>query len=177
MNFEEITLNQLFEGKVTGGNKPGHFDSSEKIQGVQKKISQKNQEVGSSFFTGKILEKTSELLNIKLKDVLVNGWKKYQQVEQCLEQGKENPDEMFKVPILDHTITSEHHPQLDIIFAGESQAKLDCKLLFKLNLHGIMLKIKGEKIVGVAAGSCQCHAALDCEGIPLFEDSSETYDF
>jgi len=116
-------------------------------------------------------------LDIKLKDILESAWKKYSQVEQCLEQGKENPDETYLVPLIEHTVVSEHHPKIEIsldeVFLGE----VDFEILLKLELKGIILKIKGEKINGVKAGSCQCKGSLACEGIEIFEDISEIYVF
>ena len=177
MNYDEITISHLFRNNITSEYKPGHFDSSGKIQELQKAVSQRKTGMEIAAFSRKILEKTAELLNIKLKDVLGNAWMKYRQVEQCLEQGKENPDETFLVPLIDHTITSEHHPQLEISLDEISLGKLDFKILLELKLKGIILKIKGQEIVGVKAGSCQCQASLDCEGIPVFDDQSDTWDF
>ena len=177
MNYEEITVNHLFRNKITGENKSGRFESSQKIQELQKAVSHRKPGMEIAAFSGKILEKTPELLNIKLKDVLGNAWMKYRQVEQCLEQGRQNPDETFLVPLIDHTVVSEHHPQLEVSLDEISLGKLDLKILLELKLKGIILKIKGEEIAEVKAGSCQCQASLACEGIPVFEDQSDTWDF
>ena len=177
MNYEEFTVYQLFRNKISNENKSECFKSSEKIQELQKSVSQRKPEMESVAFFRKILEKTPELLNIKLKNILGSAWMKYQQVEQCLEQGKQNPDETFLVPLIDHIVASEHHPQLEIIFAEKSLGKIDFKILLELKLKGIILKIKGEKVIGVKTGSCQCQATIDCEGIPIFDDQSDTLEF
>ena len=177
MNYEEITVNQLFRNrKMTDNQHPG-IESTGKVVELKKALSQKKPQIGTLDFSGKILEKAPELLNIKLKDVLASAWLKHQQVEQCLEQSKKSPDETFLVPLIDHTVTSEHHPQVEISVDGVSLGKVDFKILLKLELKGIILKIKGDKIEGVKAGSCQCKASLTCEGIPVFDDQSEAWEF
>ena len=177
MNYEEITLNQLFSNKISTENKSSLFEPSQKIQELHKVVSQKKSGMEIAAFSEIILGKVPDLLNIKMKDILGTAWMKYQQVEQCLEQGKQNPDETFLVPLIDRTVVSEHHPQLEITLDKMSLGKLDFKILLELKLKGIILKIKGEKVIDVKAGSCQCQASLDCEGIPIFEDQSDTWEF
>ncbi len=177
MNYEEVSVNYLFRNSKAFEDKTFRIKSSEKIAELKKTIGIKKPHLEWEMVSAKIIGKAPELLDIKLKDILESAWKKYNQVEQCLEQGKENPDETYLVPLIEHTVVSEHHPKIEIRLNEVSLGKVDFEILLKLELKGIILKIKGDKINGVKTGSCKCKCSLDCEGIVIFEDSSETYDF
>jgi hypothetical protein len=177
MNYEDVSVNYLFRNSKAFNDHTFSIDSSEKIAELKKTIGEKKPHFEWNLVSEKIIEKAPELLDIKLKDILESAWEKYQQVEQCLEQGKENPDDTYLVPVAEHTVVSEHHPKIEISLDEVSLGKVDFEILLKLELKGIILKIKGEKIIGVKTGSCKCKCSLSCEGIVIFEDSSETYDF
>lgn len=177
MNYEEVSVNYLFRNRKTIDAQTFRIDSSEKGAKLKEAFIEKKPHLEWDMVSAKIIGKASELLDIKLNDILESAWKKYQQVEQCIEQGKENPDETYLVPLIEHTVVSEHHPKIEISLDEVSLGKVDFEILLKLELKGIILKIKGDKINGVKTGSCKCKCSLACEGIVIFEDSSETYDF
>lgn len=177
MNYEEVSVNDLFRNRKQNDDQHFQLDSTAKMSKLKETIGAKNPKLDWISVSEKIIEKAPELLDIKLKDILESAWKKYRQVEQCLEQGKENPEETYLVPLLEHTVVSEHHPKIEISIDEVSLGKVDFEILLKLELKGLVLKIKGDKIEGVKSGSCKCKGSLACEGIVIFEDNSETYDF
>jgi len=177
MNYEEVTLNYFFRNLEVIGNKNTTVESSEKMAELRNTISKKEPLMEWTSVYKKVVEKSSELLDLKMKDILESGWRKYKQVEQYLEQGQANPEVIFMVPLVNHTIVSEHHPKIEIRINESYMGKIDFIILMKLELSGIILNIKGSKIEGVKAGSCKCKGSVACEGIVLFEDSSQTYDF
>lgn len=177
MDYNNITVNDLFRNRKDKDSKAFQIESSEKMAELKREIAQKKPQVEWASFSDRVLNKTPEFLDIKLKDILGNAWKKYRQVEQCLEQGKENPDETYLVPMVDHTVVSEHHPELEISIDELPFKRVKFDILLKLEIKGIILKIKGSEIVGVKTGTCQCKGSLGCEGITIFEDSSESIEF
>jgi hypothetical protein len=177
MKYEEVSVNYLFRNSQNIYNQNARIESSEKIAELKKTISKEKSQLEWADVSGKIIKKSSELLDIRLKDILESAWVKYSQVEQCIEQAKENPEETYLVPLLNHMVVSDHHPQIEIRIDEVLFGKVNFEILLKLELKGIILKIKRGKIDGVKVGSCQCKGSLACEGIVLFEDNSETYDF
>jgi len=177
MKYEEVTVNYLFRNSKNIHNESARIESSEKIAELKVKIGKEKPQMEWTNVSDAILKKSPELLDIKLKDILDSAWKKYRQVEQCMEQAKENPDESYLIPLLDHSIVSEHQPQIEISSDEVLLMKVNFEIFLKLELHGIILKIKGDKIEEVKAGSCQCKGMLSCEGIKLYEDSLETFEF
>jgi hypothetical protein len=177
MDYNNETVNGLFRNRKYKDSGAFRIESAEKMAELKKEFIQKKPLQEWDSFSDKLLDKSPELLDIKLKDILGNAWKKYRQVEQCLEQGKENPDETYLVPMVDHTVTSEHHPELEISIDELPFKRVKFDILLKMELKGIILKIKGSEIVGVNTGTCRCSGSLGCYGITIFEDSSETIEF
>jgi hypothetical protein len=177
MNYEEVSVNYFFSNKEIIGHQKTALETSEKLTNIRNSIIQKKPQLMWTAVFTKIEKKCPELLDIKLKDILVEAWKKHNQVEQCLNQGLENQDETYLIPLLQHSIISEHHPKIEIKIDEVNLGTIDFEIKLELELEGIILKIKGGKITGVNKGSCRCKALLACEEIILFQDTSETYYF
>jgi hypothetical protein len=174
MNYEEVSVSYFFTNREIIDKQVTAFETSEKFAILRNTIIQKKPQMLWSSVSNEIAKKVPELLDIKLKDILVGAWKKYQQVEQCLEQGTDNPDETFLVPLVKHNIVSEHNPKIEIRIDEVYIGQIDFEILLELELNGIILKIKGSKIEGIKAGSCKCKGSLASEGVVLFQDSTET---
>lgn len=177
MKYEEVSLNYFFTNQEIIREQHTTIESSEKISELRKKIRVKEPLMEWTSVYRQIMDKCPELLKIKLKDILLGGWRKFQQIEQYLDQGKSNPEVTFTVPVLNHTIVSEHHPKIKIRINEVELGEIDFRIQLKLELSGIILNIKEGEIEGVKAGTCKCKGSLSCEGVPILEDSSETYEF
>jgi hypothetical protein len=177
MKYEDVTMNYFFQNLERINDQTTSFETSEKIKELKNSISNKEPLMEWNSVLSQVIKKCPELLKIKFQDILVGGWRKYQQVEHYLEQGKTNPEVIFSVPLVNHTIVSEHHPKIEIRINEIQLEHIDFSILLKLELSGIILNIKGGEIEGVKAGNCKCKGSVSCEGIILFEDSSETFEF
>lgn len=177
MKYEEVSVNYFFQNRELRGKQLTSVESSGKMAELREKISKKVPEMKWAAIYNEVMGTCSELLDLKLTDILEGAWRKYQQVEHYLEQGKTDPEITFLVPLLNHTIVSEHHPKIEIRIDEFPMGNIDFEIHLELELSGIILKIKESRIDGVKAGSCKCKGSFSCEGIVLFEDSSQTYDF
>lgn len=177
MNYEEVSMNYFFKNREIIGKQLISVESSEKIAELREKISKKVPQMKWAAVYNEVMGTCSELLDLKLKNIVEGVWRKYQQVEQYLGQGESDPEATFLVPLVNHTIVSEHHPKIEIRIDEVPMGKIDFEIQLELELSGIILKIKKSRIDGVKAGSCKCKGSFSCEGIVLFEDSSQTYDF
>lgn len=177
MKYEDVTMNYFFQNREIIANRGTSFETSEKLSQLRNSISKKEPLLDWNSVLSQILKKCPELLELRFKDILVGGWRKYQQLEQYFEQGKTNPEVIFSVPLVNHTIVSEHHPKIEIRINEIQLGHIDFSILLKLELSGIILNIKGGEIEGVKAGNCKCKGSVACEGVVLFEDSSETFEF
>jgi len=177
MKYEDVTMNYFFQNREIITNQATSLKTSEKFSELRNSISKKEPLMEWDSVLSQILKKCPELLDLRFKDILVGGWRKYQQLEQYFDQGKTNPEVSFSVPLVSHTIISEHHPKIEIKFNEINMGHIDFSILLKLELSGIVLNIKGGEIEGVKAGNCKCKGSVACEGIVLLEDSSETFEF
>jgi hypothetical protein len=177
MKYEDVTMNYFFKNRDRISDQATSFETSEKINDLRNLINKKEPLMEWNSVLSQVLKKCPELLELRFKDLLVGGWRKYQQLEQYFDQGKTNPEVSFSVPLVNHTIVSEHHPKIEIKINEIQLGHIDFSILLKLELSGIILNIKGGEIEGVKAGTCKCKGSVTCEGIVLFEDSSETFEF
>jgi hypothetical protein len=177
MKYEDVTMNYFFQNHERITDQTKSFETSENFSELRNSISKKEPLMEWNSVLSQVLKKCPELLELRFKDILIGGWRKYQQLEQYFEQGKTNPEVTFSVPLVTHSIVSEHHPKIEIRFNEIQLGQIDFSILLKLELSGIILNIKGGEIEGVKAGNCKCKGSVACEGIVLFEDSSETFEF
>ncbi len=177
MKYEDVTMNYFFQNREIITNQVTSFKTSEKITELRNSISKKEPLMEWDSVLSQVLKKCPELLELRFKDILIGGWRKYHQLEQYFEQGKTNPEVTFTVPLVNHTIVSEHHPKIEISFNEIQLGHIDFSILLKLELSGIILNIRGGEIEGVKAGNFKCKGSVACEGVVLFEDSSETFEF
>ena len=73
----------------------------------------------------------------------------------------------------EHTITSEHHPFIEVRFKNALLYKIvfDVNLLFKIK--GFILKIQKGEIIEVYSGMCEAEGNIKWEGIKLLEKKFE----
>lgn len=177
MKYENVTMNYFFQNGERITDQTKSFETSEKFSELRNSISKKEPLMEWNSVLRQVLKKCPELLELRFKDILIGGWRKYQQLAPYFEQGKTNPEASFSVPLVTHTIVSEHHPKIEIRINEIKLGQIDFSIVLKLELSGIILNIKGGEIEGVKAGNCKCKGSVACEGIVLFEDSSETFEF
>lgn len=177
MKYDEITMNYFFRNLELQDSRLNTVASSGKIEAVKSSLSEKGPKTIWTLLWPKIVESCPKLLDIKLKDILMGGWKKYELVESYKEEGKAHPEVTYSVPMVNHTIVSEHHPKIEISYRQTELGTVNFTILLKLELSGLILNIRGGNIDGVSAGTCRCKGSLAVEDVVLFEDSSETYTF
>lgn len=176
MKYQEITINQLFEKNKNPQRHFSEIQKQEKIGTIKKSVKKKEPRLKWQLLWGEISTTSAELLNIKLSDILEKSWSKYEEVEKFLKI-ENNPDETFFVPLLEHTIVSEHHPKIEIWLGEQKLGDIDFELMLRLRLKAIILKIKNGKIIGVKTGKCSTTGNFSCEGISLFEDETAEFEF
>jgi len=177
MNYEDITLGHFFRDKEWHDEKLSKIELKDKVGELKKKINKKEPRLQWEKVFGEVKETSSKLLDIKLKDVLESAWGKYEEVEKYLDEEKYNTDETFLIPLVEHTVVSEHHPKIEIRLGELYIGEIDFDVQLRLLLSGIILKIGHGKIQGVSAGKCRSSGTFICEGVTLFEDESSEFEF
>ncbi|MBT3383286.1 MAG: hypothetical protein HN778_01850 [Prolixibacteraceae bacterium] len=177
MNYEEITLSHFFREQDWHDEKLSKIELKGKVTELKAQINKKEPGLKWENIYREIIETGSNLLKTKLKDILENTWQKYSEVKQYLDEEKYNSEETFLIPLLEHTVVSEHHPKIEIRIGDVYIGKIDFEVNLKLLMSGIILKISQGKIQGVKAGKCKSNGTFLCEGITLFEDENSEFSF
>ena len=112
------------------------------------------------------------LLKMSLLDVLVGGWKKYDEVSRALEKSKQTPDDTVLESLADHIVKSVHHPYIELFKDDTSVGKIEFEYAATLNVQGVQLKIRNGEIVEILTGSCKGSVKLSLAGETLSESQT-----
>lgn len=177
MQYDEIKLSHIFREQEWHNEIRSKIEVREKISAIKEEIGKKEPNLNWEIVFGEIMEASTKLLDIKLEVILESTWDKYNEVQQYFDKEKYNSDEMFLIPLLEHTIVSSHHPKIEINLGEIHVADIDFEIVLTLFLSGIILKISQGKIQGLKAGKCKSKGTFSCEGVVLFEDESKEFVF
>lgn len=114
-------------------------------------------------------------LDVKLVDVLIGGWTKLIQLQAYLDRDRYPPTELCLLPLAQHTISSVHHPSVEILLNEQVIERITFHVEFVLTLEGIVLNIRDGRIVAVGAGTCAGGGILKFVDITLCEIQTPKY--
>lgn len=177
MKYEEITVNHLFGDKDIPPEKFSAAEHNSKFENLQQEIKRRENIFQWEKIQNEISANCKKLLNVPLKTVLEKAWEKYEEVSQYLDTEKYGDENTFLIPLVEHTVISEHHPKIEVSIGEIPLSAIDFHIRLELELKGVILKISRGKIQGVNAGKCKSKASLSCEEILLFEDESREFEF
>ena len=114
-----------------------------------------------------VMAKMGELLNISLPEIAGAAWNKYQVLRKYADPKRYRPDETIVAPLVTHTITSVHKPYVEVLVGDKPVGRVDFEINLELTLEGVLLSIRGSKVVEVRIGSCQGKGSVSCEGVVI----------
>ena len=177
MKYEEITINHLLGEKNITPEKLSAVAKKAKFDNHKQEINRKEKIFQWEKIQDEISENCTKLLNVPLKTILEKAWEKYEEVSQYLDTEKYGNENTFLIPLMEHTVVSDHHPKIELSLGEIHLADIDFDIHLELILNGVVLKIGQGKIQGVNAGKCKSKVSLSCEEILLFEDESREFEF
>jgi hypothetical protein len=122
----------------------------------------------------RLVKKLCEGLDIEINKILVEGYRKHQEIVQYRE--KENPPTGFhEVTLLEHTLESKHSPKIELIRNQETLFTLDFEVALELKLDGGKLFIRDGTIVKAETGTCIGSGTVSFEGFPILEKETAPY--
>lgn len=155
MSAAETTLTKFF-----------NWDEKSQIARIGSNLSSENEKllaeisVPRELLKEKLIERIVELLNFPMKDFCLAAWKKHKELQEFADPEKYPPQEQNKVNLLEHEITADYHPVLEVSWNGKSFPKQTFDLGLSVRLEGCVLTIKGGRIEEVLPGTCQGKAVL-----------------
>jgi hypothetical protein len=160
-----ITLKNFFDGFDVAPERLAALESNAELDALRGVIAKKAPDVTWPAALEEITRKTDDLLQVNIPEVAAAAWTKYQVLRKYSDPGKYSSGETFMVPLATHTIRSVHKPYVEILVGNEPVGKVDFEIDLELVLEGVLLSIRGGKIVAMRIGSCQGKGSASCEGI------------
>jgi hypothetical protein len=110
-----------------------------------------------------------ELNDLSLPALLAKGWATYAPLKQYAEEGKYPPEQVCVVPLFKHTLSSIHHPVIEMRLDGLSAGKVNFEVNLSLTFQDVALEIQNKRFLGVKTGSAEGSGTLKCEGAQILE--------
>lgn len=175
MSEEQLTIEQVL---LSSEEETGDASTEERLLEEVKAATEKvGEEVKATWPVMKeiLIEKIKELLNIDIPDIMTNAWSKYAILQQYTDRDYYPPEETYFVELADHTINSEHYPQIDVTVNGQVVTTIHFYIVLALNLKGLVLRVQDGRIKGIAAGDCLGRGSLYCENRLLVEKETRSF--
>lgn len=96
-----------------------------------------------------------QLFQVRLEDILISGWSSVSALKECIRQSRKRPDETLPFYLADHTLTSTHHPSLDVMLGPTEIARLPFEIDLSLELKAVQLGIRDGRIDSLESGRCK----------------------
>ena len=110
-----------------------------------------------------LMGRAAEMADIPLAKILLPAWRKYRELEKFADPQAYPPEDTELVSLLEHTVQSEHKSSLAILFKGVTVKLIDFTVATELTLEGIVLQIRGGRVMAIKAGSVKGNASLSME--------------
>jgi hypothetical protein len=118
---------------------------------------------------GEIMKKVEDLLDPDIPGILAAAWNKYRLLRKYLDRDKYPPDKTVLVSLAEHTVKSEHRPNIEIFINDRLVGKVDFIVAVSLAFEGLTLKIRDGRILEIHTGSCTGKGSISCENCVLIE--------
>jgi hypothetical protein len=119
-----------------------------------------------------VYEKVSDLLDVSVGDVLAGGWRSCGEVRRRIAESRLDPSRTVLVHLGTHTITSEHHPSVEIRSEGRRIAELVFPVAVEFAVDAVELTVRGGAVVEARTGDVRARGTVKLEEAVLFERES-----
>ena len=109
-----------------------------------------------------------ELLNVGIvRNALVKVWNESGLFRKYLDRDAYPPEETIEVTLVDHTITSRHHPKIELLLNGAPVYPIVLDVTVTITVQGAVIEIQDGKIKTVRIGELGGGGDLKWEGYLL----------
>ena len=114
-----------------------------------------------------------KLLKISIVEIMTRPWKNFRELSKYEDEHKYPPDRSFIVPLLEHTITSTHNPEIVVELESLFKQTIPFDITVELILKGFSLEIQSGKIKKIFTGECQGSGLVQCMHVTLYKKELE----
>jgi len=110
-----------------------------------------------------------ELLDVPVTGILVGAWERARDLRTALHKTRESNGASELVPLLGHTITSEHRPSVEIMKDEVTIARLVFPMTLEFRLEGVVLRVSRGRISEILAGTIKVKATMKFGDFVIFQ--------
>lgn len=177
MSDEQTTLREFFlytEQEVPEERRTA-VESHPDMEALKKSIAEECKGLPWSFTATDVTKKIKDLLDIDVAGIMVGAWSKYREVLKYADSKQYPPTDTYLVSLAEHTVSSTHHPYIDVTVNEKPVGRIEFEVKITLTLKGIILTIKGGRIMSIKTGSCKGKGTITYKGVPVFERQTDSF--
>jgi hypothetical protein len=118
----------------------------------------------------KVASEANALLSIKLVDLAVAGWKRYEALREAAHRTQDAPPTTEEiVALVTHQIESSQKLTVDVLLDGKPVGTVDVVLKVAFDLAGVLAVVSRARLTAVRTGTCTVTGTLSMEGSVVAE--------
>jgi hypothetical protein len=114
-------------------------------------------------------------LNLPIDKVVEGGWNKIPPLLKYRDRKLYPPDQIYLVSLAEPTLTSTHHPYLELLLDQHPVKKYQLDLVLSLCFETAVLRIQDARIRAVRAGKCKGKGTLKYQEAILYERATREF--
>jgi hypothetical protein len=114
-----------------------------------------------------------EVLDIPFSDVLTGAWSRYSELMQAAQLTRADPGRREDVVLAEHTVTSEHHPHVDVLVDDTLVASVRMQVELVCTVRTLTVAVERGAIVEVGSGSAHVAVSVGTDEVPLWTREHE----
>jgi len=173
MDNKNYTLLDFFGRKKDESNLK-QLHSKEVIDGLKTQLNEECQKHEWKVVWKSIVDHIDKVLKIDIIEIMMRPWKNYGGLSKYKDAQKYPPDRTYIVPLLEHTITSSHNPEIIVELEPLFKTTIPIAVTVELLLKGFSLEIQAGRITKIYTGECQGSGLVQCMNVTLLRKSMET---
>ena len=180
MSNAAATLDNFFgyrQSYVTGDQELKELESTRSLTRVKAQVDEAAKKSPLSISANELHRPIGELLNISLLDIIVRAWNANNLFEKYLDPEKYDPNESVLISLVDHSITSNHSPYIEVGLNGKKLGQIDFQINLALSLEGVILEIIGGQLREIRLGTMRGSGTLKCEDLVLLKRNTGSVEF
>jgi len=119
-----------------------------------------------------LYERSFDVLDINVVDVLVAGWKKQNEVRELLQATAADPTRTALVQLAEHTLESTHKPSIEVRSGGKVVARLSFTIEAAFEVDAVELVLRHGRVEEVHAGRMTARGTVKLENSVILERKS-----
>ena len=110
-----------------------------------------------------------DALDVPVTDLLIGAWEHARDLRAALETTRRSPGETALVPLLSHSINSNHRPYVDVVVEGVPLVHLVFPVKVEFRVEGVVVRVRGGRIAEILSGTVKVKGTVKFDDFVLFE--------